>query len=105
MQDIPVDCTIQIDASEQRWGATNGTTPIGGRWSSLERNHTNALELKAILLTLKSYFRHNCNVKHVHILTDDSTALAYINNMGDMILLFVMISQNVYGNLHRTEAF
>ena len=47
-------------------------------------NHIHVLELKAILLALKSYFRHNCNVKHVHILTDNSTALAYINNMGGM---------------------
>ena len=72
------------DASEQGWGAADGNTAIVGRWSSLERNHINVLELKAILLALKSYFRHNCNVKHVHILTDNSTALAYINNMGGM---------------------
>ena len=82
LQDVPVDCTIQTDASEQGWGATDGNTPIGGRRSSSERNHINVLELKAILLALKSYFRHNCNVKHVHILTDNSTALAYINNKG-----------------------
>ena len=43
-------------------------------------NHIHVLELKAILLALKSYFRHNCNFKHIHILTDNSTALAYINN-------------------------
>ena len=84
LQDIPVDCTIQTDASEQGWGATDGNTPIGGRRSSSERNHINVLELKAILLALKSYFRHNCNVKQVHILTDNSTALSYINNMGGM---------------------
>ena len=30
------------------------------------------------------YFRHHCNAKHVHILIDNSTALAYINNMGGM---------------------
>ena len=35
-------------------------------------------------MALKSYFRHNCNVKRVHILTDNSTALAYINNVGGM---------------------
>ena len=44
LQDIPVDCTIQTDASEQGWGATDGNTPTGGRWSSLERNHINVLE-------------------------------------------------------------
>ena len=27
---------------------------------------------------------HNCNIKHVHILTDNSTALTCINNMGGM---------------------
>ena len=84
LQDIPIDCTIQADASEQGWGAMDGNTPIGGRWSSLERNHINVLELKAILLALKSYFRHNCNVKHGYILTDNSIALTYINNMGGM---------------------
>ena len=85
LQDMPIDdYTIQTDASEQGWGATDGNTPIGGRWSYLERNHINVLELKAILLALKSYFRHNCNVKHVHILTDNSTALAYSNIMGGM---------------------
>ena len=50
----------------------------------MKRNHINVLELKAILLALEPYFRYNCNVKHVHILTDNSTALAYINNMGGM---------------------
>ena len=65
-------------------GTTDGNTAIVGRWSSLDRNHINVLELKAILMALKSYFRHNCNVKHVHILTDNSTALAYINNVGGM---------------------
>ena len=84
LQDVPVDCTIQTDASEQGWGATDGNTPIGGRWSFLERNHINVLELKAILLALKSYFRHNCRVKHVHIVTDNITAFVYINNMGGM---------------------
>ena len=42
------------------------------------------MDIKATLLALKSYFRHNCNVKRVHILTDNSTALAYINNVGGM---------------------
>ena len=84
LQDIPIDCTIQTEASKQGWSATDGNTPISGRWSSLERNHIDVLELKAILLALKSYFRHNCNVKHAHILTDNSTALEYIKNMGGM---------------------
>ena len=84
LQDIPGNFTNQTDTSKQGWGATDGNTPIGGGWNSLERNHINVLELNTILLTLKSYFMHNCNIKHVHILADNSTALTCINNMGGM---------------------
>ena len=31
LQDIPVDCTTQTDASEQGWDATDENTPTGGR--------------------------------------------------------------------------
>ena len=41
LPDIPIDCTIQTDASEQGWGAADGNIPISGRWSSLKRNHIN----------------------------------------------------------------
>ena len=47
-------------------------------------NYINVLELKAILLALESYFKHNCHIKHVHILTDNSTVLAYIYNKEGM---------------------
>ena len=49
LQDKPIGCTIQTDASEQGWGAADENTPIGGKWSSLERNHINVLELKVII--------------------------------------------------------
>ena len=62
----------------------DGVLYMGCRWSSLERNHTNIRELRSILLNLKSNFWDNCTVKHVHILTDNSTALAYISNNGGM---------------------
>ena len=34
------------------------------------------------LLAQKLYLWHNCNVEQVHMLTDNSTALTYINNVG-----------------------
>ena len=57
LQDIPIDCAIQTDASEHGWGAADRTTLTGGRWSSLERNHINVLELKAILIGCKVIFQ------------------------------------------------
>ena len=95
LQDIQADCTIQTDASEQGQGATGGNSLIGGRWSPLERNHINVMELKTVLLALKLCFRHNCNVKYGHILTDNSTDAC--------ILFFLMILQDVCGNLHFIE--
>ena len=34
--------------------------------------------------SLQGVLNNSCNVKHVHISTDNSSALAYINNMGGM---------------------
>ena len=42
--------------------------------------HMNILELQAILLGLKSLA--NINKPHIRVLTDNTTAMAYIRNMG-----------------------
>ena len=55
---------------------------IGGRWSEIERGkHINALELKATLFALKA-FSEKIVGKHIKVLTGNSTAASYINNMG-----------------------
>ena len=73
---------IQTDASQQGWGAIMGTNGVGGRWKNdLIESHLNILEIKAILLALKT-FVNNLQGSHIKIESDNSSAVAYVNHMG-----------------------
>ena len=78
------DLTLTTDASHVGWGAVFGDTSTGGFWRLEEqRYHINFLELKAVLLGLKSLcgaFREN----HILVQSDNTTTIAYINAMGDI---------------------
>ena len=79
-----VDYTIHTDASNEGWGASDNKCPdINGRWTLYEQMlHINALELKAIKLTLHSYLPLNPRARHVRIKSDNTTAISYINKKG-----------------------
>ena len=81
-----VDFIITIDASKQGSGATDvGSTPTGGRWADTTNQHINYLELKAIRFAIKPYYKRWAGAKHIAIRSDNTTAAAYINNMGRAI--------------------
>ena len=70
-----------MDASLEGWGAHKGKVATEHRWREDELGtHINVLELKAILFGLQSLCPDG-NV-HVRVLTDNTTALAYVKNMG-----------------------
>lgn len=74
--------TIQSDASKLGWGAVFGEQKTRGRWSPSEAAyHINILELLAAFFALKCFCRYVVNC-HVLIQIDNTTAFAYINNMG-----------------------
>ena len=74
--------SIQSDASTLGWGAVFGTQKTGGRWTPSEAEyHINILELLAAFFALKCFCSHMNNC-HIQIQIDNTTALAYINNMG-----------------------
>ena len=81
--DIPApQYTLCTDASLEGWGATLLDNKCGGRWDLKERKlHINVLEMKAIEFGLLSLCQEIDN-KHIRIKTDNTTAVAYINNMG-----------------------
>ena len=73
---------MYTDTSTLGWGATLGQTTTGGRWSPEEKEYyINYLELKAILLGLQSLCSASTEC-HIKVLTDNTTAVAYIHNMG-----------------------
>ena len=77
-----IDFTMSTDASLLGWGASLENTTAGGRWSNVEReHHINYLELKAVLLGLQSIC-NRVSKCHIKVLTDNTTAVAYLRNMG-----------------------
>ena len=73
---------IQSDASKRACGAVFEGQEIGGRWIASEASrHINILELEAAFFALKS-FGDKITGAHIQLHLDNTTAVAYINNMG-----------------------
>ena len=82
IKEPPIFKTIFTDASNSGWGAWCDFNYVSGFWSENDKSfHINFLELKAILLALLTLAEDFENV-HLAIKSDNSTAVAYINNMG-----------------------
>ena len=82
----PLQHALQIftGVSNEGGGAHLGGSTARGVWSEPEsRLHINFLELKAVLLLLKS-FEHRCRVQIVLIATDNTTVVSYINKESSM---------------------
>ena len=78
-----IDHIIFCDASGLGWGAHDDCTTINGRWSDYESGmHINSLELLAIQLALFSFAISLKGKKHVRVMSDNATAIAYINKKG-----------------------
>ena len=76
------DIMLTTDASTKGWGAVLGRNKTGGLWDKDEREyHINYLEMKAVILGLQSLCG-NITQKHIRILSDNTTTVAYINAMG-----------------------
>ena len=73
---------IATDASTVGWGAVMGNLKAGGPWDQSEQqSHINCLEMKAVLLGLKSLCKNHPK-QHIQIQCDNTTAITYINSMG-----------------------
>ena len=76
------DVILTTDASNLGWGAVLDGQDTGGLWGPTEQEfHINYLEMKAVLLGLKSLCK-DCHDIHICVQSDNTTAVAYINSMG-----------------------
>ena len=74
--------TISSDASLIGWGSTCLGQKTGGRWTPEEAtHHINYLEMLAAYFALKTFINSIAN-KHVKLMVDNTTVVAYINKMG-----------------------
>ena len=73
---------IYSDASKTGWGVACNGIKSGGIWDANEANlHINMLELKAAWFGLRCFASELKNI-HIQLKIDNTTALAYIGNMG-----------------------
>ena len=76
------DLILTTDASLLGWGAVLNGMETGGHWRAEEQGcHINYLEMKAVLLGLKSLCP-NAHDTHICVQSDNTIAVTYINAMG-----------------------
>ena len=73
---------ITTDASRRGWGAHCAGVKTQGLWTPEEQKlHINALEIKAVMFTVKAFTKDKSQV-NVHLWVDNTTTMSYINKMG-----------------------
>ena len=87
--------TMATDASHSGWVVVCDGVPSSGLWSSKEQTmHINWLEISAVLFGWKCFVHsHNCLVI---VFCDNSTAVAYINNLGGMVPSLHAVSKAIW---------
>lgn len=91
----PPQLELQTDASLTGWGAVFGGTRTGGHWAQEELDHINCLELKAILLGLKSLCSH-CRQTHIRLKSDNTTAVACLDRKGSKTLSLNSLVEDIF---------
>lgn len=91
----PPELEIHTDACLTGWGAKVGDARTGGHWAHVELDHINCLELKAILLSLKSLCKR-CEQTHIRLRSDNSTAIACINRCGSTKLNLNTLTEQIF---------
>ena len=80
-----IDMVMDSDASLLGWGAFYNHQRTGGPWSPQERTmHINCLELLAATLAVQT-FAKSLTKMSVLLRIDNTTAVAYINNLGGTV--------------------
>ena len=87
--------SVTTDASRSGWGAICDGRHTAGQWSTLESTFPiNTLELLAIFFAVQAFCRSEHH-KLIKVFSDNTTALAYLNNMGGMVCELDKISINI----------
>ena len=77
-----IEGQLITDASRTGWGGTFDNLEASGQWDTFVASQSsNYRELLAIYMCIKSFQEQLCN-KNIQILTDNVSAMAYINHKG-----------------------
>ena len=96
LQAKPISAQFTVDSSGYGWGAACGDLEAAGSWDLLTAaKHINYKELLAILYALIC-FKQSLRNKTVQVLSDSSTAVAYIKNMGGPFPHFSDLAETIW---------
>lgn len=91
-----IDKQIFTDASSSGWGAVCEGQEASGLWSvQMSYQHSNARELMAVLMALKS-FKNSLQNKNVQIMSDNIVTVAYVNHLGGPCPALVKITKAIW---------
>ena len=89
------DDEVNTDASLTGWGARLGAAVTGGHWDFMELDHINCLELKAVLLGLKSLCK-DFKDTHIRLRSDNMTTIACIDWCGSTKISLLNIVEQIF---------
>ena len=88
---------LTTDASQSTWGVTFENQSTNGEWSMEgKKQHINWLELQTVLLGLQSFLSSSCGGNAIKVFCDNSTAVAYVSNMGGKIVSLNCIAYSIW---------
>ena len=91
----PPTYELFCDASLMGWGAKLGQVTTGGHWAASEIAHINVLELKTVLLSLRSLFKE-VKDSHVRLHIDNTTAVACINRCSSIKEPLLSVTEKIF---------
>jgi hypothetical protein len=100
---LPPTTTLTTDASLEGWGALWGTQEVHGAWENDDRR-IDELELRAVLQALET-FPIATPGQRIHLRCDNTTAVAYVNNMGGRIFRLNRVAKEIWRILEDANAF
>lgn len=92
----PIQRQVWTDASNTGWGCVHDDSEASGTWDPLTvRKHINYKELLTVLFALKS-FAPDFRGMAIQILTDSSTVVAYVNNLGGPVRDLTNVAERIW---------
>jgi hypothetical protein len=95
--------TLTTDASLTGWGAIWEDQEIHGDWENDERR-IDELELRAVLQAIETFPILQAG-QRVLLRCDNTTAVAYVNNMGGRIFRLNRVARRIWEKLEKTQSF
>jgi hypothetical protein len=102
-QVLPTTTTLTTDASLTGWGAIWGLNEVHGAWENDERR-IDELELRAVLQAIETFPILTAG-QRILLECDNTTAVAYVNNMGGRIFRLNRVAKKIWDRLEAAGAF